>query len=59
MSFTKVVSLIRTEVPNPDEADYIMREVHEGICENHLGARLLVHKLIWPGYYWPTMQKDA
>ena len=20
------------------EADYVMREVHEGICENHLGA---------------------
>ena len=59
MSFTKEVSLIHNEVPNPDEADYIMREVHEGICENHLGARLLVHKLIRPGYYWPTMQKDA
>ena len=21
-----------------DEADYVMREVHEGICENHLGV---------------------
>ena len=29
-----------------DEADYIMGEVHEGICENHSGARSLVHKLI-------------
>ena len=29
-----------------EEADYVMREVHEGICGNHLGARLLVHKLI-------------
>ena len=29
-----------------EEADYVMREVHEGICENHLGARSLVHKLI-------------
>ena len=23
----------------PEEADYIMREVHEGICGNHLGAQ--------------------
>ena len=28
------------------EADYVMREVHEGICGNHSGARSLVHKLI-------------
>ena len=43
----------------PKEADYIMREVHEGICRNHSRARSLVNKLILAGYYWPTMQKDA
>ena len=42
-----------------NEADYVMREVHEGICRNHSGARSLVHKLIHAGYYWPTMLKDA
>ena len=42
-----------------EEADYVMREVHEGICGNHSGARSLVHKLIWARYYWPTMMKDA
>ena len=36
-----------------------MKEVHEGIYENHSGARSLVHKLIRAGYYWPTTQKDA
>ena len=36
-----------------------MREVHEGICGNHSGSRLLVHKLVRAGYYWPTMQADA
>ena len=41
-----------------EEVDYIMREVHEGICGNHSGARSLVHKLIRVGYYWPTMIKD-
>ena len=38
-----------------DEADYIMKEVHEGICGNHSGSRSLVHKLVRAGYYWPTM----
>ena len=39
----------------PEEADYVMREVQEGIYGNHSGARSLVHKLIRVGYYWPTM----
>ena len=42
-----------------EEADYVMREVHEGICGNHSGSRSLVHKLMRTGYYWPTMQADA
>ena len=42
-----------------EEADYVMREVHEGICGNHSGAQSLVHKLIRAGYYWPTMMKNA
>ena len=42
-----------------DEVEYVMKEVHEGICGNHSGARSLVHKLIRAGYYWPTMLKDA
>ena len=35
----------------PEEADYVMREVHEGICGNHSGSRLLAYKLIRAGYY--------
>ncbi|XP_075662974.1 uncharacterized protein LOC142632463 [Castanea sativa] len=42
-----------------EEAEYIMREVHEGICGNHSGSRSLVHKLIRTGYYWPTMQNNT
>ena len=42
-----------------DKADYVMREVHKGICRNHSGSKSLVHKLVWAGYYWPTMQADA
>ena len=43
----------------PKEADYVIREVHEGICRNHSGSRSLMHRLIWVGYYWATMQNDA
>ena len=43
----------------PKEANYVMREVHEEIYENHSGSRSLVHKLVRAKYFWPTMQKDA
>ena len=33
-----------------EEADYVMREVHKGICGNHSGLRSLVHKLVRAGY---------
>ena len=42
----------------PKEAEYVMREAHEGICGNHSRVRSLVHKLIRARHYWPTMQKD-
>ena len=40
-------------------ANYILREVHEGICGNHIGARTLARKALRQGYYWPTMLKDT
>ena len=43
----------------PEKADYVIRKVHEGICRNHSGSRSLMHKLIWVGYYWATMQNNA
>ena len=43
----------------PDKANYVLREVHEGACGNHSGARSLIHKVIRAGYYWPTVQADA
>uniref|UniRef100_A0A2N9EL41 RNA-directed DNA polymerase n=1 Tax=Fagus sylvatica TaxID=28930 RepID=A0A2N9EL41_FAGSY len=43
----------------PDEANYVMREIHEGICGNHSGARALQRKIVRAGYYWPSMKADA
>ena len=40
-------------------ANYVLREVHEGICGNHIGARTLAEKTLRHGYYWPTMLKVA
>ena len=34
-----------------EEANYVMKEVHKGICGNHSGSRSLVHKLVLAGYY--------
>ena len=43
----------------PDEANYVLREVHEAACGNHSEARSLVHKVVQAGYYWPTIQANA
>ena len=42
-----------------DEANYVLREIHEGAYGNHSGVRALVHKVVRAGYYWPTIQTDA
>ena len=34
-----------------NEVNYVMREAYEGMYENHLRARSLVHKLIRAGSY--------
>ena len=42
-----------------DESDYVLREIHEGICRNHLGTRTIAQKALRQGYYWLTMHEDA
>jgi hypothetical protein len=34
----------------PDEASYVIREIHEGICGDHSGARALQRKIVRAGY---------
>ena len=41
------------------DADYVLRKVHEGVCENHIGAQALAGKALRQGYYRPTMLRDA
>ena len=42
-----------------EDTNYILREVHEGICGNHIEARTLTGKTLRQGYYWPTMLQDT
>ncbi|GKA99210.1 reverse transcriptase domain-containing protein [Tanacetum coccineum] len=43
----------------PSQANYALREIHEGSCSMHAGTRSVVTKALRIGYYWPTMHKDA
>ncbi|GJY58171.1 reverse transcriptase domain-containing protein [Tanacetum coccineum] len=43
----------------PLQADYVIREIHEGSCSMHAGPRSVFAKVMWSGYYWPTMHRDA
>ncbi|GJT15066.1 reverse transcriptase domain-containing protein [Tanacetum coccineum] len=43
----------------PLQANYVLREIHEGSCSMHSGPRSVVAKVIQTGYYWPTMHIDA
>lgn len=35
----------------PNEAEYCLQEVHEGICGDHMSAKALAYKIIRQGYY--------
>ncbi|XP_064983502.1 uncharacterized protein LOC135623960 [Musa acuminata AAA Group] len=43
----------------PGEAQIVLAEIHEGTCGEHIGGRILAHKTLRQGYYWPTMRRDA
>ena len=43
----------------PEQSQYVLAELHEGICGNHPGGRTLAHGAHTEGYYWPTMRADA
>ena len=52
--FTPILKCVGKE-----DANCVLKEVHEGICGNHIRARTLIAKTLRQGYYWPTMLKDA
>ncbi|XP_076917923.1 uncharacterized protein LOC143578146, partial [Bidens hawaiensis] len=42
-----------------EDANYLIREIQEGICGLHAGPRMTVAKIMNVGYYWPNMHLDA
>ncbi|XP_027177984.1 uncharacterized protein LOC113777142 [Coffea eugenioides] len=42
-----------------EEGDYVLREVHEGLCAAHVRSRVLAKKYLLLGYYWPSVFRDA
>ncbi|KAL0413080.1 UNVERIFIED_CONTAM: hypothetical protein Sradi_1509700 [Sesamum radiatum] len=43
----------------PEEGNYVLREIHEGMCGNHLGGKALAGKSLRQGFFWPKMLQDA
>ncbi|GJR03016.1 reverse transcriptase domain-containing protein [Tanacetum coccineum] len=43
----------------PLQAEYVIREIHEGSCSMHAGPRSVVAKAMRLGYYWSTMHRGA
>ncbi|XP_020216687.1 uncharacterized protein LOC109800307 [Cajanus cajan] len=41
------------------QADYVLREIHQGICGSHSGGQTLTAKVLRAGYYWPTLKSDC
>ncbi|XP_050224437.1 uncharacterized protein LOC126674101 [Mercurialis annua] len=42
-----------------EEGEYVLREIHEGICGAHIAPRMLAKKAVLQGYYWPLMVRQA
>ncbi|GKV07060.1 hypothetical protein SLEP1_g18868 [Rubroshorea leprosula] len=53
--YKRFFSLPLLQCLNPYNAKYALREVHEGVCGSHIGARTLAHKVHRQGYYWPNI----
>uniref|UniRef100_A0A151UE88 Retrovirus-related Pol polyprotein from transposon 412 family n=1 Tax=Cajanus cajan TaxID=3821 RepID=A0A151UE88_CAJCA len=41
------------------QAAYVIKEIHQGICGMHSGARSMATRVLRAGYYWPTLKSDC
>ena len=39
----------------PEQATYVMQEIHEGVCGTHSEAQTMRGKVLRVGYYWSTV----
>ncbi|XP_058219254.1 uncharacterized protein LOC131329863 [Rhododendron vialii] len=41
------------------EAERVIKEIHEGVCEPHMNGKMLVKKILRQGYFWSTMETEC
>ncbi|XP_057808633.1 uncharacterized protein LOC131023106 [Salvia miltiorrhiza] len=42
-----------------EEAEFALKEIHQGCCGNHAGYKDLTRKIIRAGFYWPGIDRDT
>jgi len=42
-----------------NQTQYLMDELHTGICGFHSGSRTMASRILRAGYYWPTLKTDC
>ena len=57
--YKRAFSMPYLKYVDEDEVEYILEEIYEGICGDHVGPRSLVSKIIRTGYFRLIMQNDA
>lgn len=44
---------------HPNKTTKLLAELHEGLCNGHLGGRSLAHRAMTQGFRWQNMQREA
>ncbi|XP_074377992.1 uncharacterized protein LOC141719512 [Apium graveolens] len=57
--FKKYATVLLQRCLNTEEARQVLRDIHEGECENHSGGRNLSRKVLRMVYYWESLKEDA
>ena len=42
-----------------EDAKKVVTELHDGPAGGHFSGDTTTHKILWAGYYWPTLFRDA
>ena len=42
-----------------EQGEWLLSDIHGGVCGHHAAPRTLVKNTFWQGFYWPTMVANA
>jgi len=42
-----------------NQTQYLLDELHTGICGFHSGSQAMASRILRAGYYWPTLKRDC